>query len=185
MEVGAIISAQTTAQRTDHQHEKNKPEPQHNYSFMSLKFILISDSNLSISLSCSYLDPWASSFHCLCFQCLFGFCAPALMTKLWLGVRIAGLSSAQRCSTLSSPTQRAPLPLLGPLLKSRVAMGPHGNHCVPYRRKVYSQTERERERETTSSHISIIDRFINFQCAMLLWRYKQAGANVDWFCDLC
>jgi len=142
--------------------KKNKPEPQHNNSFMSLKFILISDSHLS--LSCSYLDPWASPFHCLCFQCLFGFCAPALMTKLWLGVRIAGLSSAQRCSMLSSPTQRAPLPLLGLLLKSGVAMGPHGNHCVPYRRKVCSQTETERERETTSSHISIINRFINFQC---------------------
>ncbi len=97
------------------------------------------------SLSCSNLDPWASPFRCLCFQCLFGFCAPALMTKLWLDVRIAVLSSAQRCSTLSSLTQRAPLPQLGLLLKSRVAMCPHGNHCVPYRGKVHSQTERDRD----------------------------------------
>lgn len=165
MEVGTIFSAQTTAHRTDHQYEKKQAQPTATAQLFLYVFEIYPHIRLpSLSLSCSYLDPWASPFHCLCFQCLFGFCAPALMTKLWLGVRIAGLSSAQRCSTLSSPAQRAPLPQLGLLLKSRVAMGPHGNHCVPYRRKVYSQTERERERETTSRHISIINLFIHFQC---------------------
>ncbi len=141
MKVGGIISAQTTAQRIDHQHEKTSLSHRHNYSFISLK---LSSYLPPISLSCSNLDPWASPFRCLCFQCLFGFCGPALMTKLWLDVRIAGLSSAQRCSTLSSPTQRAPLPLLG--LFWRVEWyASHGNHCVLYRGKVHSQTERDRD----------------------------------------
>lgn len=158
MEVGTIISAQTAAQKIDHQHGKKGLS---HSTTIPLSLWNLSSYQPPISPSCSYLDPWASPFRCLCFQCLFGFCAPALMTKLWLGVRIAGLSSAQRCFSLSSPTQRAPLPLLCPLLKSRVAMRPHGNHCVPYRTKVYL---RWRETETTSSHLSIINLFINFQC---------------------
>lgn len=113
------MPAKTAPHRIDHHYKKR------NCSF----FWLYTPASLS-SLSCSYLDLLISPFSCLCFLPLFGLCAPALMTKLWLAIRIAGLSSAQRCSTLSSPTQRGPLPLLGLLLKSRVAVRPHGNHCI-------------------------------------------------------
>ncbi len=167
MKVGSIIAAQTTAQRIDHQHEKTSLS---HSTTIPLSLWNISSYQPLFSLSCSNLDPWASPFRCLCFQCLFGFCAPALMTKLWLDVRIAVLSSAQRCSTLSSLTQRAPLPLLGPLLKSRVAMCPHGNHCVPYRGKVHSQTERDRNNIKPYLNPSSVYSFSMYMSFLRLWR---------------
>lgn len=122
------------------------------------------------SLSLAQILTHEPLLFAVCVLCLFGFCAPALMTKLWLDIRIAVLSSAQRCSTLSSPAQRAPLPLLGPLLKSRVAMCPHGNHCVPYRGKVHSQTERDRDNIKPYLNPSSVYSFSMYISFLGLWR---------------
>ena len=100
-------------------------------SVLKIPHIFSSNSSLVLPPALTHALPISLSPLSVClsfpFPLVFWLYPAALMTKLWLGLRMARLSSAQCCSALPSPTQRRPLPLLARFWRVEWLLGPHGN----------------------------------------------------------